>query len=95
MRLEPKFCPCGCGKVTLDPLCRCQCSSVTPEQAHELSVIVNRHQDLMAAVEFVAFNRPCPAGQEMARTVFDLVKAELAGKPSFGRFPWDNRKEGL
>jgi hypothetical protein len=88
VKLTPKLCPCGCGKVILDPVCGCQCSSVRPEVAHDLMVRVNAFEDLLAALEMVLLN-PTSAGlRKSATRVLDAVKTAQATKPTFEPFPW-------
>jgi hypothetical protein len=43
MRIQPKPCPCGCGKFILHGLCGCQCSSVDEATAKLVAKELSDH----------------------------------------------------
>jgi hypothetical protein len=91
MKLTPRKCPCGCKKVILEPLCGCRCSSVAPEEAREVMVKVNHHDDLVAALKTLVLNRRTPGLVKMGQDVLDAVEKELAAPPDFPTYPWAQR----
>lgn len=82
MLIEPKYCPCGCGNVILHPI---SCK-LTPEQAHEIAVKLNRHDDLMACLDSILLNPTSVALRQIALNVFFKVKDELKEEPKIGKF---------
>ena len=84
MILNPKLCPCNCGKVILEPICGCQCGSVYPEEAHELMVKVNNFDDVLEALERMHAN-PSLAHQKMAQDILGRVLFQLKSEPRFPR----------
>lgn len=48
MLIDPKPCPCGCGKYILEPICHCQCSSVSKDTAFSLKARLDWINDLQS-----------------------------------------------
>jgi hypothetical protein len=94
--LLPRMCPCGhpsCTKVILNPLCNCQCSSVTPEEAREVTVKVNHFDRVVAALADLLANPGLTRPQLEARTVLELAEQALRDKPEFPEFEFSAKAQ--
>lgn len=79
IQLKPVLCPCGCSKVILEPVFRCQCSSVDQETARELEIRINYFERMLEAVK----SSIAEVGDEELEAIVEEVEALRKQKPVY------------